>query len=256
MPYFITEPCIGCTICAKKCPVTCIDGANKEMHVIDPARCIDCGVCASYCPVDCILDEHGNQTFQIDNKTRPIAYVIEELCTGCDFCPEVCPFDCLALVEPTDPGQSLPVAKMVDEKACVGCKLCEEVCIKDAIVVRWPNGEPMTHFFNEEFMVERLKKKRAAAAAAAAAGPAAEGDESAAATATVEVPKIAKVWIDPGCIVCHVCEEECPEIFDVTETTCLIKDGAKPVDFSEGIVSAAEKCPVNVIKFEEMPKAA
>lgn len=253
MPYFITEPCIGCTICAKKCPVTCIDGDAKALHVIDPARCIDCGVCASYCPVDCILDEHGGTTFQIENKTRPVAYVIEELCTGCDFCPEVCPFDCLALVEPTDPSQTLPVAKMVDEKACVGCKLCEEVCIKDAIVVRWPNGEPMTEFFNPDFMSDRLKKKLAAPPKAAVS---ADGQESSKATAVAEVPKIAKVWIDPGCIVCHVCEEECPEIFDVTETTCEIKTTAKPVDFSAGIVSAAEKCPVNVIKFDEQPKAA
>jgi ferredoxin len=107
----------------------------------------------------------------------------------------------------------------------------------------------MTNFFNPEFMAERLKKK----AAVSAEGEAEEGKT---ATATLEVPKIAKVWIDPGCIVCHVCEEECPEIFDVQETTCLIRPEAKPVDFSAGIVSAAEKCPVNVIKFDEMPKAA
>jgi formate hydrogenlyase subunit 6/NADH:ubiquinone oxidoreductase subunit I len=227
--------------------VSCIDGASKELHVIDPGRCIDCGVCASYCPVDCILDERGERTFQLDQKTRPVAYVIEELCTGCDFCPEICPFDCLALVQPSDPDQALPVAKMVDTKACVGCKLCEEVCIKDAIVVRWPNGEPMTEFFEPEFMVERLKKKQRAAAAPVETGTA----KTAVATATLAPAKIAKVWIDPGCIVCHVCEQECPAIFDVTEETCLIKPDAKPGDHSAGIVSAAEKCPVNVIKFEE-----
>ncbi len=246
MSYFISETCIGCTICAIKCPVTCIDGDNKQLHVIDPARCIDCGVCASYCPVDCIFDEHGGQTFQIDNKSRPVAYVIEELCTGCDFCPEVCPFDCLTLVEPTDGEHGLPVAKMVDTKACVGCKLCEEVCIKDAIIVRWPNGEPMTNFFEPEFMTDRLKKKIAKQAAAA------EARSNATATAVVVAPKIAKVWIDPGCIVCHVCEQECPEIFDVQEENCVIKPGAKTVNFSDGIVSAAEKCPVNVIKFDEV----
>lgn len=48
MAYFINQECIGCTICAKKCPVPCIWGARKgevasvkERHRIDPDACID-----------------------------------------------------------------------------------------------------------------------------------------------------------------------------------------------------------------------
>ena len=48
MPYFINQECIGCTICAKKCPVPCIwadkmgeVAVAKQMHVIDPSACID-----------------------------------------------------------------------------------------------------------------------------------------------------------------------------------------------------------------------
>ena len=33
MPYYINNECIGCTICAKKCPVPCIWGG--EVHVWD-----------------------------------------------------------------------------------------------------------------------------------------------------------------------------------------------------------------------------
>ena len=34
---------------------------------------------------------------------------------------------------------------------------------------------------------------------------------------------ITKVWIEEGCIVCNACEAECPDVFLVTDTTCVIK---------------------------------
>ncbi len=43
------EKCVGCTICAKNCPVPCITGERKEVHVIDTARCIKCGRCFEVC---------------------------------------------------------------------------------------------------------------------------------------------------------------------------------------------------------------
>lgn len=157
MPYFINEECIGCTICAKKCPVFCIWGEAgpgtpahvKERHLIDPTICIDCGACASYCPVDCISNEKGVIEKKIASKLRPIAIVREENCTGCEWCVDVCPFDCLEMVPRTGvtPEQAAGGSQMdrmaanVRPKDCVGCKLCEEICIlKDAIVVLWPDG--------------------------------------------------------------------------------------------------------------------
>lgn len=140
MAYFIKEDCIGCTICAKKCPVPCIDGDVKLLHIIQPVECIDCGVCSSYCPVDCIENEHGVIEKKIEVKNRPIAIVVEENCTGCEWCVDVCPFDCLEMLDAED-GGIFKIAKNVREKDCVGCKLCEEVCIqKDAIIIKYPDG--------------------------------------------------------------------------------------------------------------------
>lgn len=51
----ITDKCIGCTACVRVCPVDCIAGERKALHVIDQAECIKCEACIAKCPVDAII---------------------------------------------------------------------------------------------------------------------------------------------------------------------------------------------------------
>lgn len=78
------------------------------------------------------------------------------------------------------------------------------------------------------------------------------------------------VWIEEGCIQCNACDAECPEVFLVTDTTCVIKgdvrqDGLESENRDErsplkaeaqttmasGIKAAAAGCPMEIIHFEE-----
>jgi NADH:ubiquinone oxidoreductase subunit F (NADH-binding)/(2Fe-2S) ferredoxin len=49
------DKCIGCTKCARVCPVSCIEGKVKVKHVINEDECIACGACFAACPVDAII---------------------------------------------------------------------------------------------------------------------------------------------------------------------------------------------------------
>lgn len=78
------------------------------------------------------------------------------------------------------------------------------------------------------------------------AAPAAGG--AAAAAPAADNFTVAKVWIEPGCIVCNACEDIYKEVFEVLADTCIIRPNA-PLDDGLRMQEAAEACPVEVIKF-------
>ena len=50
----LPDKCIGCTACARKCPVNCISGSVKQVHHIDQDKCIKCGACFKTCKFSAI----------------------------------------------------------------------------------------------------------------------------------------------------------------------------------------------------------
>ncbi len=55
--YVITNKCIGCSLCSKKCPVNAISGEIKKQFTIDQDKCIKCGVCADNCKFKAIVKQ-------------------------------------------------------------------------------------------------------------------------------------------------------------------------------------------------------
>ncbi|MCD4656732.1 MAG: 4Fe-4S binding protein, partial [Planctomycetes bacterium] len=68
------EKCTGCQMCARNCPVDCISGEKKQVHVIDDSKCVRCGVCVDSCPVKVdavrVISPRGANPKIVENQVR------------------------------------------------------------------------------------------------------------------------------------------------------------------------------------------
>ncbi|MFT7664399.1 MAG: ferredoxin [Planctomycetota bacterium] len=68
---------------------------------------------------------------------------------------------------------------------------------------------------------------------------------------------IKRVWIEEGCISCNLCEDLCPEVFEVpVGGECRTKKGHQKLlkgdaELDEKIEEAHMDCPVEVIQIEK-----
>lgn len=138
MKYTITDQCIGCTLCAKNCPVNAISGALKEKHTIDQSRCISCGLCGKLCAKGAVEDENGNILHKVDKKFWHKPNVNKDVCSGCSLCVESCPKHCLSLSDPEFCGDIHTYATLSKSDECIGCGICAGNCPVGAIDMRAP----------------------------------------------------------------------------------------------------------------------
>lgn len=93
------DDCIVCDLCAKICPVDCIDiesirssvdlgktsdGTTKKLHAakfsIDMAKCMYCGLCTTVCPTECIImtDNYDKSVSKVSDLHYTFAEMKEE----------------------------------------------------------------------------------------------------------------------------------------------------------------------------------
>ncbi|MBE5784216.1 MAG: 4Fe-4S dicluster domain-containing protein [Clostridiales bacterium] len=53
MAYVITDDCVACGLCARKCPMDAITEGD-DIYQINARLCVDCAACAEECPVEAI----------------------------------------------------------------------------------------------------------------------------------------------------------------------------------------------------------
>ena len=131
MPYSISNDCIGCGACAKKCPEKAIEGEVKVRFDIDPSLCQECGVCFETCRQGAVVDPEGNASPIKAKKQKNVkAHIDPELCAGCQTCFLNCPQDTIRVIKRG--VFSNPVCR-VDTENCVGCGTCTQFCITGAV---------------------------------------------------------------------------------------------------------------------------
>lgn len=136
MAYFITDTCVGCTLCEKTCPVGAISGDLKQRHMIDPERCVDCGACGRVCGVGAVRNAQGEPAVKVPRAQWARPVVDTARCSACSMCVQICGKDALSISLPTFRGDIAVFAQLTDGNACVACGLCERVCPLHAITMR------------------------------------------------------------------------------------------------------------------------
>ena len=155
--YSITDACVGCTLCARRCPVKAIHGELKQKHEIDQNLCIRCGVCGRLCMKGAVLNEKGEPAERIPESEWKKPGIMGS-CAGCSVCLEACPVGCLSLSEPKFHGDIATKAVLADPEKCLGCGLCQKACPIGAIRLLKKNESISAVLAREEENTGRRKK--------------------------------------------------------------------------------------------------
>lgn len=94
------DDCIVCDLCAKVCPVNCIDieaikateaigqtsdGTTKRLYAakfdIDMSKCMYCGLCTIVCPTECIVmtNQYDKSVFELKDLTYQFSDMTPEI---------------------------------------------------------------------------------------------------------------------------------------------------------------------------------
>ena len=141
------DRCLGCGICVRACPTTCIElvevaddeGNMVKRPQVNVGRCMMCGYCAEYCPVDAMTTTTDYELAEFSRKDliydpRRLAFegtnemmevhlsehLLSNLAQGIEDKPT-------AFYETDRP--------VLDAAKCISCQKCAKVCPTNAITM-------------------------------------------------------------------------------------------------------------------------
>ena len=132
------DSCVGCGICASKCPANAIEivsEADGRKAVVSLDHCIGCGVCQHVCPLpDGPAITVSGVSEQIRVKKAEPRNEAENDGQSTDREQTADEGEKSADSEPSSVASSRPIAVPIPE-LCVGCGLCSEECPVSAITM-------------------------------------------------------------------------------------------------------------------------
>jgi electron transport complex protein RnfB len=127
--FWITEDCIGCGSCKKKCPYQAILGEKKKRHIIEPTVCRECGTCWYVCAKSAVVDPDGYAREKGKGRV-PTANIDDRMCAGCQNCLLNCERGAIKFKSGLLGGKC-----RVSSDDCVGCGRCLLFCASGCIDV-------------------------------------------------------------------------------------------------------------------------
>lgn len=116
------QSCLGYGDCANVCEYDAIS-MEGGIAVINPNKCIGCGLCAKRCPNHLIDLVTGSSFVYVGCSSREKATVTRERCSagciGCKRCEKACKFDAIHVENNV---------AIIDYDKCKNCKLCIKEC--------------------------------------------------------------------------------------------------------------------------------
>jgi NADH-quinone oxidoreductase subunit I len=145
-PGLVLDKCIGCGICKRICPTTCIEMVEIELPgkgkvdrpKLNLGRCMMCGYCAEYCPKNAMLVTPEYELAAYSRKDLiydPFKLQYEDR-PGCEVdIIEVKISEAKSGIIGTNikTGENIRDYPQADDKKCIGCSKCEKVCPAGAV---------------------------------------------------------------------------------------------------------------------------
>ncbi len=102
----------------------------RGLHILQQDKCIDCHLCAKACPVDCIEIEAIHHGRTLEWKQFSIDY---KKCIFCEFCIPVCPVDCIHMTSEYELATEDPDGMVEDLLTWTGLRPEDQRAVEAAV---------------------------------------------------------------------------------------------------------------------------